>query len=85
MGDLQPSNIWLIGIKSPNEACITEIQLDDISSPVLTNLLSTPHGQDKTSPNTLSVFLTNITFNKIGFPYERQIPLNSFIQQQKQI
>lgn len=76
MRDLQPTNIWLIGIKSPNEACITEIQLDDISSPVLTNLLSTPHGQDKTSPNTLSVFSTNITFKKNDFPYERKMPLD---------
>jgi len=78
------NNIWLIGNKSSTEACITKIQLDDISSPVLTNLFSTPHRQDKTSPNMLSVFSTNIIFKRLA-PYVRQIPLDSFIQQQKQI
>lgn len=69
MIDGRPTNnkqIWVISNKPSTVACITEIQLDDISSLVLTNLFSTPHRQDKPSLSTLSIFSTNITFEKIG-------------------
>jgi len=59
------NNFWVISNKSSSVAYITEIQLDDISSRVLTNLFSTPHRQNNASPNTLSIFSTNITFEKI--------------------